>query len=168
MTSATFERVRGIAADVLKVSADQISQHSSPETLATWDSVQHLNLVLALEQEFAVQFEPEEMDEMLSIGQIVSALERKLAKAAWALAELPDMTLQFAPAQPSEQSEIIAFLLRSFSADPQLTSFLPEVIQWKYFSSHPDWEGSRSFVMRKDGEIAAHGGVWPAPRANLT
>lgn len=82
MTTATFERVRGIAVDVLKVSAGQISQHSSPETLPTWDSVQHLNLVLALEQEFAVQFEPQETDEMLSIGQIVSALERKLAKAA--------------------------------------------------------------------------------------
>ncbi len=48
------------------------------------------------------------------------------------------MTLQFAPAQPSEQSEIIAFLLQSFSADLQLTSFCPEVIHWKYFSSHPD------------------------------
>ena len=81
MTSPTFERVRGIVADVLRVPADQISRQSSPETLATWDSVQHLNLILALEQQFTLQFEPEEMDEMSSIDHILAVLERKLEKA---------------------------------------------------------------------------------------
>ena len=81
MTSPTFERVRGIVADVLRVPADQISRQSSPETLATWDSVQHLNLILALEQEFTLQFEPEEMDEMSSVDHILGVLERKLEKA---------------------------------------------------------------------------------------
>lgn len=80
MTSPTFERVRGIVADVLRVPADQISRQSSPETLATWDSVQHLNLILALEQEFTLQFEPEEMDEMSSVDHILAILERKLGK----------------------------------------------------------------------------------------
>jgi acyl carrier protein len=81
VTSPTFERVRGIVADVLRVPADQISRQSSPETLATWDSVQHLNLILALEQEFTLQFEPEEMDEMSSVDHILGVLERKLEKA---------------------------------------------------------------------------------------
>ena len=81
MTSPTFERVRGIVADVLRVPADQISRQSSPETLATWDSVQHLNLILALEQEFTLQFEPEEMDEMSRVDHILAVLERKLEKA---------------------------------------------------------------------------------------
>jgi acyl carrier protein len=80
VTSPTFERVRGIVADVLRVPADQISRQSSPETLASWDSVQHLNLILALEQEFTLQFEPEEMDEMSSIDHILAVLERKLEK----------------------------------------------------------------------------------------
>jgi acyl carrier protein len=80
VTSPTFERVRGIVADVLRVPTDQISRQSSPETLATWDSVQHLNLILALEQEFTLQFEPEEMDEMSSVDHILAILERKLGK----------------------------------------------------------------------------------------
>lgn len=80
MISPTFERVRGIVADVLRVPTDRISRQSSPETLATWDSVQHLNLILALEQEFTLQFEPEEMDEMSSIDHILAVIERKLEK----------------------------------------------------------------------------------------
>jgi hypothetical protein len=78
------------------------------------------------------------------------------------------MALQFSPVQPSEESEIIAFLLRSFDGEPEAMSFRPDVIHWKYFSSHPDWNGARSFAMRKDGRIAAHGGVWPVQLATAT
>jgi acyl carrier protein len=82
MSSPVFERVRGIAADVLKLSANQITPQSSPETIEAWDSVQHLNLVLALEQEFGVQFEPEEIDQMSNVDRILSVLETKLSPAS--------------------------------------------------------------------------------------
>jgi acyl carrier protein len=78
MSSQLFERVRGIAADVLQVPAAQLTPDSSTETVESWDSVHHLNLVLALEQEFDLQFEPEEMDQMHSISHIVNVLENKL------------------------------------------------------------------------------------------
>ncbi len=78
MSSHLFERVRGIAADVLQVPVTQITLESSTENVETWDSVHHLNLVLALEQEFDLQFEPEEMDQMHSISHIVNVLENKL------------------------------------------------------------------------------------------
>lgn len=80
MTSPVFERVRGIAADVLKLPGNQITAQSSPETIEGWDSVQHLNLVLALEQEFNVQFEPEEIDQMSSIERILTVLQSKLSQ----------------------------------------------------------------------------------------
>ena len=82
MTLPLFERVRGIVADVLAISAAQLTPQSSSKDIETWDSVHHLNLVLALEQEFELQFEPEEIDSMTSIEQIVSVLESKLSKSA--------------------------------------------------------------------------------------
>ncbi len=78
MSSQLFERVRGIAADVLQVPAPQLTMESSTENVESWDSVHHLNLVLALEQEFDLQFEPEEMDQMHSISHIINVLENKL------------------------------------------------------------------------------------------
>ncbi len=77
MTSPLLDRVRGIAADVLQVSLAEVGPDSSPQTIASWDSVHHLNLVLALEQEFNLQFEPEEIDQIDSIGQIVALINRK-------------------------------------------------------------------------------------------
>ncbi|MCA1592645.1 MAG: acyl carrier protein [Acidobacteria bacterium] len=77
MTQTTFERVRAIAADVLQVPAARITPRSSMDSIETWDSLQHLNLILALEQEFDVQFEPEEMERMNSIEHITATLESR-------------------------------------------------------------------------------------------
>jgi acyl carrier protein len=77
MTSAVFERVRGIAADVLQVPEARITPEARPATIEGWDSVQHLNLILALEDAFGVQFAPEEIEEMTSIDGIVSAIDAR-------------------------------------------------------------------------------------------
>jgi acyl carrier protein len=79
MTASTiYEQVRMMSADLFQVSPAQIKPESSPETLESWDSVQHLNLVLGLEQQFNVQFEPEEMDRMKTIGAISDLVASKL------------------------------------------------------------------------------------------
>jgi acyl carrier protein len=80
MTAPLIDRVLRIAADVLEVPAANISLQSSPESLDTWDSVHHLNLVLALEQEFNLQFEPEEIDQMKDIQHIVDILGSKVTQ----------------------------------------------------------------------------------------
>jgi hypothetical protein len=51
--------------------------------------------------------------------------------------------------------------VKSFRADPTLNSFRPEVIYWKYFADHPEWTSPRSLAVKEDGQIVAHGGVWP-------
>lgn len=78
MSARLFDRVRTIAADVLEVPAAKISANSSPESIETWDSVHHLNLVLALEQEFNLQFEPEEIDQMKDVQHILDILGSKV------------------------------------------------------------------------------------------
>jgi acyl carrier protein len=79
--SALLDRVRSLAADVLQVPAASLTPASSPETVESWDSVRQLDLVLALEQAFGVQFEPEEIDQMKSIECIVGLLSPKVSVA---------------------------------------------------------------------------------------
>ncbi|HEV2705892.1 MAG TPA: acyl carrier protein [Pyrinomonadaceae bacterium] len=74
----TFERVRAVAADVLGVPPERVDERSAPADFENWDSILQLNLVLALEQEFDVQFEPEEMERMTNVGQIAALLDEKL------------------------------------------------------------------------------------------
>ena len=46
--------------------------------LESWDSVQHINLIVELEQRFNIDFEPEEIAEMISLDRIESAVFSKV------------------------------------------------------------------------------------------
>jgi acyl carrier protein len=78
LTPTIFEQVQGIASDLFGVPADQITRESSTESVEAWDSTQHLNFVLALEEKFNFQFSPEEMERMKNIGSTVKVVDNKL------------------------------------------------------------------------------------------
>jgi hypothetical protein len=71
------------------------------------------------------------------------------------------MAFEFVPIQASEQQHLIQFLAKSFRAAPNLAPFRPDVIHWKYFADHPEWTSPRSFALKQESQIVAHGGVWP-------
>jgi acyl carrier protein len=73
--------VRRVAADVFGLPEAEVTPESSPSTIVTWDSVQHLSLVLALEEEFGVQFDPEDIEQMTTIGAIVDVIEQYKSRA---------------------------------------------------------------------------------------
>jgi acyl carrier protein len=55
-----------VMATVLRVPADSIGPDSSMDTVPGWDSLRHLTLVLALEEEFGVQIPDEEAGSITS------------------------------------------------------------------------------------------------------
>jgi acyl carrier protein len=73
-----LNKVLSIAADVFEVPAGTLSAGSSPDTIGTWDSLHHLNFVVALEEGFGVQFSPEEIEQLLSIELTTALVEEKL------------------------------------------------------------------------------------------
>jgi len=73
------ERLFRTVSQVFGVPVEEITEQSSPETIATWDSLKHMNLVLALEEEFGVRFSDEEIMSMVSVELLLNALQRRLA-----------------------------------------------------------------------------------------
>ena len=69
-------RLRQIIARVFKVSADTLAPDSGPHSIPAWDSAGHMNLILALEKEFGVQFGDDEVVELVSLEAIATALAR--------------------------------------------------------------------------------------------
>ena len=55
------ERFRSVIEAVLGIDGRTLKDDDSARTIPQWDSVAHLQLLLALESEFGVQFSPEEM-----------------------------------------------------------------------------------------------------------
>ncbi len=69
------QRLKQVIADVFGIPADAINDSSSLETVERWDSTGHLNLVLALEEQFDVRFDDGQMSEITSYPRIKDALE---------------------------------------------------------------------------------------------
>jgi len=72
------EQIVRIVSDIFAVPAAELRADSSPDNVANWDSLRHLNLVLALEQEFAIQFTPEEIEQLLSVELIEMLVAEKM------------------------------------------------------------------------------------------
>ena len=68
------ERAFRVLSEVMDVSLDSITEDSTPENIENWDSLQHMNLVLALEEEFDVQFNDEQVMEMDRVSRMIEIL----------------------------------------------------------------------------------------------
>jgi len=79
LTSTYFERVRVIASDLFGIPPQALSGESSPENIESWDSVQHLNFILAIEETFHLQLSPEETERIRTIGDAEKLIAQKVA-----------------------------------------------------------------------------------------
>ena len=48
------ERIKNVMSAVFEIPEEQIKDNSSPDTIESWDSLKHMNLIIALEEEFEV------------------------------------------------------------------------------------------------------------------
>ena len=74
------DRLREVAATVLGVDSDVLSDDTSPETLAAWSSVQHLSLIAAVEEAFAIRFSMAEIYATQSFGALRHIVSEHLAR----------------------------------------------------------------------------------------
>ena len=68
-------RLRNIFSAVFDVDASTLTDDDSPKTIEGWDSVKHIQLVMALEAEFPIQFEPDDIAGLTRFGAIRKRLE---------------------------------------------------------------------------------------------
>ena len=76
------KRTREVLARVLKVSPEAVADDASQVQLSEWDSVRHMNVVLALENDFGIEFDDAELPELTSLALLVAAVERHTAGQA--------------------------------------------------------------------------------------
>ena len=76
------ERIRQIAASILRVSMTRLDAAASPDPIETWDSLQHLNLILALEEAFDLRFRVEDVGRMRTLGEVGRMVRSRLNGAA--------------------------------------------------------------------------------------
>lgn len=72
------EQLRVVFSSVLGIDASTLTDDDSPQTIAEWDSLTHLNLIFAVESEFGVRFEAEEIPELMSVEAMRERITREI------------------------------------------------------------------------------------------
>ena len=71
------ETLKRIFSDLIDEPYESITYASSPETLEKWDSLAHINLIAAVEEEFGFVIPPEKQLDMLTfelVGDVLNDL----------------------------------------------------------------------------------------------
>jgi acyl carrier protein len=69
------DRVFEIMSLVFEVPVDSLNDESNVDSVEKWDSLQHMNLVFALEEEFGVMLPDDEVADMVSVSKILEVLK---------------------------------------------------------------------------------------------
>ena len=71
---SNIAKLQQIFVDLFQMERDAINDETSVDTVDKWDSLAHLNLVLALEESFGITFTEEQSVEILSYPLIKAVL----------------------------------------------------------------------------------------------
>lgn len=77
MSASLEDRVRRVVSDVFGVPLGRVTATTSRDDVETWDSVNVVNLLMALEGEFGVSISIDEAADLMSVPIIVALLVEK-------------------------------------------------------------------------------------------
>ena len=78
MDDTIVGKIKQIVADIFEVTLNEVSEEPFPDAMESWDSVAHLNLILALEQQFSVTFDEEAIAELVTVDAIAQAVSQQI------------------------------------------------------------------------------------------
>jgi acyl carrier protein len=76
--SEILEKLNGIFTDVLDNDDIRINETSTANDIEEWDSLTHIQLVVAIEKSFKVKFTTYEIQVWKNVGDMVNSIQAKL------------------------------------------------------------------------------------------
>ena len=69
-----IDRLIHIIADELEIAPETLDETSDMATVEAWDSLGHLNVVLAVEESFGVRFPPQDIPRLTSVAALAAGV----------------------------------------------------------------------------------------------
>ena len=75
-----YKKLTGIFRDVLDQDDLVLTSDLTAADVRAWDSLTHINIVVAAEAAFRIKFKSAELEDLKNVGELVSLIEVKLPK----------------------------------------------------------------------------------------
>lgn len=69
-----YEELDGIFQDVFDDDSIHVNENTVAEDIEDWDSLEHINLIVAIENHFGIKFNMNEVTSMKNVGEVVKII----------------------------------------------------------------------------------------------
>ena len=74
------ERLTQVFRTVFDNDAIELTPELTADDVDEWDSLSHINLMIAIELEFGFEFEPSEIQNFANVGELMASIAEKTGK----------------------------------------------------------------------------------------
>jgi acyl carrier protein len=71
-------KLKNILATVLEINENKIDKNTSADTVENWDSLKQMNIIVALEEEFNIEFNEEETFLLNNYQLLLESIKNKI------------------------------------------------------------------------------------------
>lgn len=77
-TKEIYERLNEVFQDVFDDESITVDENTTSADIKDWDSLEHINLIVAVENEFGIKFNMGEVTTMKNVGEMVKIIASRL------------------------------------------------------------------------------------------
>lgn len=77
---AVYETLNEVFRDVFDDESIEVNDTTTSEDIEEWDSLEHINLIAAVEQEFGIKFNMGQVVTMKNVGEMVDIILSQIAE----------------------------------------------------------------------------------------
>ena len=78
MNKKIYLKVCKIFDDIFDLKKKKLKKSTNTKDISNWDSINNLKLIIVLEKEFKIRFDPDEIVEIKNVGELIKSIEKKI------------------------------------------------------------------------------------------
>ena len=79
MNKEIYSKFSKIFDDIFDIKKIKLKKTTSAKDISNWDSINNLKLIIVLEKEFKIKFEPDEIVEIQNVGELIKSIEKTIS-----------------------------------------------------------------------------------------
>lgn len=70
------DKIKNIICDILNIKKSALTENSGIETIKQWDSLKHMQIITAIEEEYKIQFSEEDLIKSNNLKKIINSIKK--------------------------------------------------------------------------------------------
>ena len=78
MNKKIYSKLSKIFDAIFDLKKKKLKKLTNSKDISNWDSLNNLKLIIVLEKEFKIKFDPDEIVDIKNVGELIKSIEKKI------------------------------------------------------------------------------------------